>query len=96
MFYSFFFVYLGSICIIKGQEGLGWAAIGKTGPNDASCIVWAIGKYFLFLRVLFILTISFCLFKSYSRYKWTRRVGLASDWKNGSKGMFFFIYFAFY
>ena len=52
-FTQFFFVYLGSICIIKGQEGLGWAAIGKTGPNDASCVVWAIGKSTFYFFVFY-------------------------------------------
>ena len=56
----FFFAYLGPIRIINGRRGLGWPAIRKTGPNDAFCVVWAIGKsFFFFLCFLFILTIFF-------------------------------------
>ena len=36
-----FSVYLGSICIIKGQRELGWVAMGKMGPNNARCVIWA-------------------------------------------------------
>ena len=42
----------------------------KTGPNDASCIVWAKGRCFFHLfRFLLILTIFFSLFRFCSRYK---------------------------
>ena len=36
-----FSVYLASICIIKGRRELGWAVMGKTGPNDARHVIWA-------------------------------------------------------
>jgi hypothetical protein len=41
-----FFVYLGSIHVVNERGGLCWAAIGKTGPNDARRVVWAIGMSF--------------------------------------------------
>ena len=55
MFYLFFFVFLGSICVLKRRAGLGWAAMRKTGPNDAKHIVWAIGM-FLFYSSCFLCT----------------------------------------
>ena len=60
--------------------------MGKTGPNDARHVVWAIGKYFFFLfHVLLNLTNVFCLLKFYMHYKGTERVGIGSDEKNGPK-----------
>jgi hypothetical protein len=42
---------------MKAREGLQWAVTSKTGPNDVSCVVWALGKLYLyFLRVFYILT----------------------------------------
>jgi hypothetical protein len=38
-----FLFYLGSINVLKRRGGLSWAAMRKTGPNDAFCVVWAIG-----------------------------------------------------
>ena len=52
----FFNVYIGSVDVLKGPGGLRWAAITKTGPNDASGVVWAIGtflSFFLFDTNLF-------------------------------------------
>jgi hypothetical protein len=40
--FSFF---LGSIYVPKARGGLGWAGMTKTGPNDASRVVWAIGIF---------------------------------------------------
>src|ERR1700678_45494 len=38
-----FNVYIGSTYVLYGLGGLNWAAVTKTGPNDASAsIVWAI------------------------------------------------------
>ena len=31
-------------------------ATTKMGPNDARCIIWALGEFIYFFRVLFILT----------------------------------------
>ena len=33
---------------------MGWPAMRKTGPNDASCVVWAIGKSFFLFSLFFI------------------------------------------
>jgi hypothetical protein len=32
---------------------MGWAATMKTGPNDASGVVWALGELFFFFFVFF-------------------------------------------
>src|SRR5271155_5494834 len=36
-----FLFYLGCIYVLQAQEGFGWTAMTKTGPNDARHIVWA-------------------------------------------------------
>src|SRR5271168_696335 len=38
-----FLFYLGCIYVLYAQEGFGWTAMTKTGPNDARHIVWALG-----------------------------------------------------
>ena len=61
-------------------------AMGKTGPNDMSDVSFGPKVCFHFFFVfLLILTNFFCLFRFYSCYKWTGRVGLAGDEKNGPK-----------
>jgi hypothetical protein len=42
-------MYLGSIYAIREWEGLPKVAATKTGPNNASRVVWAIGKFVFFL-----------------------------------------------
>jgi hypothetical protein len=55
----------------------------KTGPNDASCVVWAISKFFFsFFRVLLSLTI---VFKYYLYFSCKVRVREGSDNENGPK-----------
>lgn len=54
-FVSFFFFFIcvlliltnkfGTINILKIWDNLGKVATTKSGPNDTSCDVWAIGKY---------------------------------------------------
>ena len=62
-------MYLGSIHVVNAQRGLGWAAIEKIGPNNVSCVIWAIGmSFFLFLHILLILAIFFGVFRFYSCY----------------------------
>ena len=41
--------YLFRLSVLKVQGRLEWAATTKTGPNDASGVVWALGAFF-FLR----------------------------------------------
>src|ERR1700678_850621 len=41
-----FLFYLGCIYFLQAQEGFGWTAITKTGPNDARHIVWALGTLY--------------------------------------------------
>ena len=58
----------------------------KTGPNDASGVVWATGMYFLFYnRVLLILTNFFTLSRLYLPHNNTGKVGLCYDDQNGHK-----------
>ena len=67
-------------------KGLGWAAMGKTGPNNARHVVWAKGELFFFLfHVLLNLTNVFCLLSFYLHYKGMERVGMGGDGKNGPK-----------
>jgi hypothetical protein len=47
------FVFLGSIYVLKSTGRARMAAIMKTGPNDASHIVWAISFFLLFFFVFF-------------------------------------------
>src|ERR1700678_2372867 len=52
-----FFFFLGSIYVLKGTGRARMAAIMKTGPNDASRVVWAISFFFfVFCVFLYILT----------------------------------------
>jgi hypothetical protein len=38
----------------KGYENDGWGAeTTKTGPNDVSCVVWALGEFLFFFFVFF-------------------------------------------
>src|ERR1700678_3815932 len=63
---SGFLFYLGCIYVLYAQEGFGWTAITKTGPNDIRHVVWALGTIFLifnlFSRVLYILTNGFLFY----------------------------------
>ena len=54
----------------------------KTGPNDAFCVVWAIGMWFFFVHVLLVF---FVFFRFYLCSKMTGRVGLGGDEKNRPK-----------
>ena len=60
------------------------AGDGKNGPKQrVRRVIWAIlGMFLFFLRVF---THFFCLFRFYSCYKVTGRVGLGGDEKNGPK-----------
>jgi hypothetical protein len=40
---------------VAARGRFGWAAATKTGPNDASGVVWAIGAHLKKILVLFIL-----------------------------------------
>ena len=61
----FFLLYLGYIYLIIARGKLGRAAMTKTGPNDASGVIWPIGMYFFSCnRVLWILTV-FLLYLGY-------------------------------
>ena len=44
---------LGSVECLKGQGGKGKPATAKTGPNDARCVVRALGEFFFFFFVFF-------------------------------------------
>ena len=67
-------------------KGLGWAAMGKTGPNDARHVIWAKGEHFFFLfHVLLNLTNVFCLLSFYLHYKGMERVGVGGDGKKGAQ-----------
>jgi hypothetical protein len=45
----------------EGMWRIGRAAATKTGPNDASGVVWAIGTSFFFRHVFYVLTNDFKL-----------------------------------
>src|ERR1700678_1357678 len=46
-----FLFYLGCIYVLYAQEGFGWTAITKTGPNDIRHVVWALGTIFLIFNI---------------------------------------------
>ena len=47
LFFMFFFCILtNDLYYIQVQFMFSWALITKTGPNDASCVVWALGIFF--------------------------------------------------
>src|ERR1700678_4386216 len=48
-----FFCFLGFLCFLKGPGGLHWVAVTKTGPNEASGVVWAICNNVWFFLVFF-------------------------------------------
>ena len=48
-----FILYIGSIHVLEACERAGWAANTKTGPNDARCVVWALGVFIFCLFVFF-------------------------------------------
>ena len=39
-------LHTGYIHLLKARGRAGRAAVTKTGPNDARCVVWAIGMCF--------------------------------------------------
>ena len=54
----------------------------KTGPNDASCVVWAIGKLFFdFLRDILLITTLF-------KFRCTGRLRDGGEHDNGSKQLY--------
>src|ERR1700678_2645828 len=67
-----FLFYLGCIYVLYAQEGFGYMAITKTGPNDIRHVVWALGTIFLifnfFSHVLYILTDGFLFYLGCIRY----------------------------
>ena len=57
---SFFFaiflywlMFSGSICVLTAWRGFGWVAAARTSPNDAFCVVWAVGTFFFILFAFF-------------------------------------------
>ena len=41
-----FYLFLGSIYVLKAHGGFEWVTREETGPNDASGVVWALGIFF--------------------------------------------------
>ena len=80
---NFFCLFRFYLCY-KGTGRVGLAGDGKNRPKRrVRCVIWAIlGMFSFFLRVF---THFFSLFRFYSCYKVTGRVGLAGDEKNGPK-----------
>ena len=77
------------------------AATREMGPNDVSCIIWAICMYFFFLHVFYILT-TLVLFRFNICFKETGRVGVGRSDKTGPNdvscavwalGVFSFFYY---
>ena len=42
-----------SMNVLQHREDLGMAALEKTGPNDAICVVWATGEFFFYNSIVF-------------------------------------------
>ena len=65
-----FFLYLTLVSVsmnaLHHGEGLGMAALEKTGPNDAICVVWATGEFFLYYSTVF--SLSKVFFSVYERF----------------------------
>jgi hypothetical protein len=36
---------------MTAYDGVRWAAVTNEGPDDASCIVWAFGMFFLYIII---------------------------------------------
>ena len=62
-FTCFILFYLGSIRVLKRQAGLGWAVMGKTGPNDARRVIWTIGMCFFVLLYFYLFIYMFLGYK---------------------------------
>src|ERR1700678_4352612 len=61
-FFFFFFSkanYLGPHYFFQAPDELRWTATTITGPNDARCVVWALGMCFFFPRVFSLLNNDF-------------------------------------
>src|ERR1700679_1479649 len=52
-------IYLGPDYFFQAPEELRWPATTITGPNDARCVVWALGMCFFFPCVFSLLTNEF-------------------------------------
>ena len=72
-------MYIGTIYVLKRQEGLGWAVTTRTGPNDAGCVVWALSKFFSFLHVFLILN---NVYRYYLRVKAMGRARMGGNDQN--------------
>jgi hypothetical protein len=46
--------YIGTMDVLKARRGYWKAPAKKTGPNDASRVVWAIGESFFILFAFFL------------------------------------------
>jgi len=92
-------LYSGPIYVIKAWGEFGWMGMRKTGPNDASGVIWALGIFSLFF-VIFVKSNDFC---SYSGSIYFLQVGMDGDDHNEPKrrarhvvwalGVFFFPFF---
>src|ERR1700678_156652 len=99
-----FLFYLGCIYFLQAQEGFGWTAITKTGPNDARHVVWALDTFFFFC-VLYILTNDFlfylgCIYVLQAR-EWFGSMAITKTGPNDARhvvwalGTMFFIFIFF-
>ena len=68
----------------KRQEGLVWAAMTITGPNDASGVVWALSEFFFFSCFFLVLT---NVFRYYLRFKATGRAAMTVMGPNDAFGV---------
>ena len=55
-------------CVYEAQQVFGWAAMTKTGPNDARHVIWALSMYFFSFLVFLHTNQCFILYLS-SVYK---------------------------
>ena len=75
----------------------------RTGPNDASCVVWAIGEFFLFYFVFFNTKLLFyCKYRFLcTKYATGRMVTTITGLNDASRvvwtiGKYYFILFVFF
>ena len=89
---------LGSVECLKGQGGKGKPATAKTGPNDARCVVRALGEFFFFS--LYFLILTYRIFRFYWLNTQRRKAVTTKKGPNDARhvvwalGKFFFVFFS--
>jgi len=111
-FFVFFFAvffffskanYLGPHYFFQAPDELRWTATTITGPNDARCVVWALGMCFFFPRVFSLLNNDFYfdlgphyVLKAPKELRWAATTITGPNDASGvvgALGMYFFLFF---